>query len=63
MNDERYKQIAKAQVLIAEARSILEEVLSDEQEAFERGETTAETISKLKEAISNCENIGEGLVL
>ena len=67
MNAERRKRIEKAVGMIADARSILEDVTSDEQEAFdnmpesiqasERGEKMEEFIEILEEAVSALEEV------
>lgn len=69
MNKLRRRQLRAALDLLDEARSILETVQEDEQEAFdnmpeslqssERGEAMEETISNLEDAVSSLEKIGE----
>jgi hypothetical protein len=67
MNAMRRKMIAKAIGCISEARSLLEEVQSDEQTAYDslplsiqdsgRGERMAEIVSDLENAVSELENL------
>ena len=67
MNAERRKRIEKAVGMIADARSILDEVKTDEQDAFdnmpesiqasERGERMEEFIEMLEEAVSAMEEV------
>lgn len=69
MNKLRRRQLRAALDLLDEARSILETVQEDEQEAFdnmpeslqssERGEAMGETISNLEDAVSSLEEIDE----
>lgn len=70
MNAQRRKMIQKALGLVSEARSILEEALEEEQEAFDnmpeslqysdRGATMEENIDNLETAVSTLEEV-EGL--
>ena len=67
MNAERRKEIAKASALIGEARAILEQVATDEREAFdnmpdslkqsERGQQAEAAADALDEAVNACEEI------
>lgn len=71
MNKNRRKQIAKAIQKIEEARTLIEIVRDEEQEAFEnmpdgiqssgRGEKMGETISSLDEAIDDIDNLTDRL--
>jgi hypothetical protein len=67
MNDTRRKAIAKAIGSISEARGLLEEILGDEQSAYdnlplsiqdgERGERMAEVLSEIENAVDDLENL------
>lgn len=67
MNKERRKQLQEVINKISEAHDLLDEILSDEQDAFdnmpeglqssERGETMEEGIYNMEEARDNLEDI------
>lgn len=67
MNKERRKQLQEVVNKISEAHDLLDEILSDEQDAFdnmpeglqssERGETMEEGIYNMEEARDNLEDI------
>jgi hypothetical protein len=66
MNAKRRKRLEEAVSLIAEARSIIEEVMEDEQEAYDnlpesimysdRGESMADGIDQIEQAVSSLED-------
>lgn len=70
MNAQRRKKIQKVLDLVTEARSLLEEALEEEQDAFDnmpeslqatdRGEAMEEYISTMEDAVSSLEEV-EGL--
>lgn len=65
MNKERRKQIAEAQKLIGQAKDLIEEICSDEQEYYdnmpeslqngEKGERAYNATSNLQEVVDNLE--------
>lgn len=67
MNAQRRKMIQKALGLVSEARSILEEAIEEEQEAFDnmpeslqysdRGATMEENIGNIEDAINDLEGV------
>lgn len=71
MNNARRKQIADAIQKIEEAKTLLEIVRDEEQDAFdnmpeglqagERGQKMEEAISRVEDSISEIENAVEGL--
>lgn len=71
MNQERRTKIDKALALMADAKAIIEEVLDEEQEAYdnmpeglqasERGEAMQEAITNLEDANSSAEEIEDYL--
>lgn len=71
MNNPRRKKLAKLQEQIEEIRMALEEILEEEQEAYdnmpenlqysERGEKAEECISALEDAVSNLEEVVENI--
>lgn len=71
MNNPRRKKLAKLQEQIEELRMALEEVLEEEQEAFdnmpenlqysEKGERAEGCISALEDAVSNLEEAVENI--
>ena len=66
MNDDRRKQLSKANIMLADARMIMEQVRDGEQEAFDnlpeslqqgkKGTAMEEAISTLEDAISGIED-------
>tara|TARA_B100000161_G_C33459165_1_gene372688 strand:+ start:131 stop:364 length:234 start_codon:yes stop_codon:yes gene_type:complete len=71
MNQERRTKIDKALALMADAKAIIEEVLDEEQEAYdnmpeglqtsERGEAMQEAITNLEDANSSVDEIEDYL--
>ena len=71
MNQERRTKIDKALALMADAKAIIEEVLDEEQEAYdnmpeglqasERGEAMQEAITNLEDANSSADEIEDYL--
>lgn len=66
MNNQRRKEIAKAQALIDEAKSILEQAQADEQDYYdnmpenmqsgERGEKAEQSASELQDAVDSLDS-------
>lgn len=71
MNKERREKLQKAMVLVGDAKTIIEEVHEQEEEAFEsmpenlqyseRGEAMQEAVNALDDAIAACEEIDDKL--
>ena len=72
MNAQRRKSLEKVEALIAEARSLLEEVVTEEKDAYdnmpeslqnsERGETMYDNLSQLEDMVANLEEAEDTLV-
>jgi hypothetical protein len=72
MNAQRRKSLEKVEALIAEARSLLDEVVTEEKDAYdnmpeslqnsERGETMYDNLSQLEDMVANLEEAEDTLV-
>lgn len=72
MNAQRRKSLEKVEALIAEARSLLDEVVTEEKDAYdnmpeslqnsERGETIYDNLSQLEDMVANLEEAEDTLV-
>ena len=72
MNAQRRKQLERIEALITEARSLLEEVVTEEKDAYdnmpesiqnsERGETMSDNLSQLEDMVANLEEAEDILI-